>query len=74
MVLKIQTPSEKPHFITAKQKLWRFHDPKAQAQYQNFIKDYCPDVTPSYVDDAWNYLKEYLLSGIDKVCGKAKGD
>ena len=74
VVLKIQTPSEKPHFITAKQKLWRLDDPKAQAQYQNFIKEYCPDVTPSYVDDAWNYLKEYLLSGIDKICGITKGD
>ena len=31
------------------------------------------DVTPSCVEDAWNNLKDCLLSGLDKVCGKIKG-
>ena len=31
------------------------------------------DVTPSCVEDAWNNLKDCLLSGVDKVCDKIKG-
>ena len=47
-VLKIQTPSEKPHSIAIKQKLWRLHEAEVQAEYQSFIKD----VKPSCVEDA----------------------
>ena len=73
VVLKIQTPSEKPHFIAAKQKLWRLCEPEVQAEYQNLIKEHCMDVTPSCIEDAWNNLKDCPLSGVDKVCGKIKG-
>ena len=45
---------------------------KVMAEYQNFIKEHCADVTPSCVENAWNNLKDYLLSGVDKVCGKTK--
>ena len=71
-MLKIQTPSEKPHFIAAKQKLWRLGEPEVQAEYQNFINEHRADVKPS-VEDIWNNLKDGLLSGVDKVCGKTKG-
>ena len=70
-VLKIQTPSEKP-FIAAKRNLWRLCEPEVQAEYQNFIKERA-DVKPSCLEDAWNKLKDCLLSGVDKVCGKTKG-
>ena len=39
----------------------------------NFIKERRADVKPSCVEDAWNNLKDYLLGGVDKVCGKTKG-
>ena len=68
-VLKIQTPSDKPRFITIKRKLWRVHKPEVQAEYQSFIKD----VKPSCVEDVWNNLKDCLVSGVDKVCSKTKG-
>ena len=73
VVLKIQTPSEKPCFIATKQKLWKLHEPEVQAEYQNFVKERGANVTPSYIEDAWNNLKDCLLSGVDKVCGKTKG-
>ena len=72
-MLKIQTPLEKPRFITAKQKLWRLRETEAQDEYQNIIKERRADATPSFVEDAWNNLKDCLLSGVDKVCGKTKG-
>ena len=72
-VLKIQTPSEKPYFIAAKQKLWRLCESKIQAEYQNFIKEHCADVTLRCVENAWSNLKDCLLVGLDKVCGKTKG-
>ena len=72
-VLKVQTPSEKPHFIAAKWKLWRLHEPEVQAEYQNFIKEHCADVKSSCVEDVWNNLKDCLLSRVDKGCGETKG-
>ena len=71
-VLKIQTPSQKPGFIAAKQKLWRLHGSKVQAEYNNFI-DCGADVILSCVGDTWNNLKDCLLSEVDKICGKTKG-
>ena len=71
-VLKIQTPSEKPHLIAPKQKLWRLCEPQIQAEYQNFVKEHCADVTLSCVENAWSNLKDCLLVGLDKVCGKTK--
>ena len=71
-VLKIQTPSEKLRFIAAKRKLWRLRQPEVQAEYQNSIKKRRADVTPSCIEDAWKNLKDCLLSGMDKVCGKTK--
>ena len=59
----IQSPSEKPHFIAAKQRLWRLHKPEVQAEYQNVMKERCADVTPSCVEDARNNLKDCLLIG-----------
>ena len=47
LVLKIQTPSEKPRFIAAKWKLWRLREPEVRAEYQNFIKERCADVKPT---------------------------
>ena len=44
----------------------------AISSLKNFIKECCADVKPSCVEDAWNNLKDYLLSGADKVCGKTK--
>ena len=72
-VLKIQIFSEKPRFIVAKGKLWRLRDPEVQVEYQNFTKEHSADVKASFVEDAWNNLKDCLLSGVDKVCGKTKG-
>ena len=46
---------------------------KVQDEYENLIKECRADVTQSCVEDAWNNLRDYLLSGVDKVCGKAKG-
>ena len=62
-----------PHFIAGEGKLWRLCEPEVQAEYQNFIKECHADVTPSCVEDAWNNLKDCLLSGVDKICGKTKG-
>ena len=72
-VLKIQTPSERPRFIATKRKLWRFREPEIQAECQISIKERCGDVTPCCVD-AWNNLKDCLVSGVDEACGKTKGD
>ena len=46
---------------------------KLQAEYQHFIKEHCADIKPSCLEDAWNNLKDCLLSGVNKVCGKTKG-
>ena len=72
-VLKIKIPTVKSRFMAAKRKLWRLREPEVQAEYQNFIKEGCVDVTPSCVGDAWNNLKDCVLSGLDKVCGNTKG-
>ena len=58
----IQSHSEKPRFIAAKQSLWRLHKPEVQAEYQNVMKERYGDVTPSCVEDAWNNLKDCLLT------------
>ena len=71
-MLKIQTPSEKPRFIAAKRKLWRLREPELQTENQNFIKECRADVKPSCLEDTWNNMKDCLLSGVDKVCGKTK--
>ena len=53
-------------------KLWRLRELEVQAEYQNFIKERCADVKPSCEEDAWNNLKDCLLSEVDKVSGKTK--
>ena len=69
-VRNIQTLSKKPCFIAAKRKLWKFRESEVQPENQNFIEEHYADATISCVKDAWNNLKNCLLSGVDKVCGK----
>ena len=57
-----------------KKRLKRLGESWAQDEYQNFIKERrTDDVTPSCVEDAWKNLKDFLLTGMGKVCGKTKG-
>ena len=51
----------------------QLHEPEVQGEYQNLIKEHRADVIRTCVENAWNNLKNVLLSGVGKGCSKTKG-